>query len=178
MGRPWNCVLRQYLSIMTESRKRRGDFLACLRFLLYGVFIALQNPHTRETLMKSVKNIRREQRMLPPNVFYARTGVLPLGSLCVPLDCNTFDFGVFLELLSRFELETSSLPTDCQPSEYRFPALWRPFCSGKSETLVLSALLSPTTRFLLWVNLWVRRYCTDFLNWTESNKLPILPRKV
>ena len=77
----------------------------------------------------------------------------------------------FVELLPRFELGTSSLPTDCQPSEYRFPVLWGPFCSGKSETAVLSAPLPPPARFLLWVKLWVRRirlreikfalHCTD-----------------
>ena len=72
------------------------------------------------------------------------------------LETSTFQ-GFPLELLSRFELETSSLPTDCQPSEYRFPVLWGPFCSGKSETMVLSAPLSPPARFLLWVNLWVKR---------------------
>ena len=61
-----------------------------------------------------------------------------------------------MELLPRFELGTSSLPTDCQPSEYRFPVLWGPFCSGKSEAMLLSAPLPPPARFLLWVNLWVK----------------------
>ena len=72
-----------------------------------------------------------------------------------------------LELLPRFELGTSSLPTDCLLSMYRFPVLWGPFCSGKPETIVLSAPLSPPRFFLLWVNLWVRRYA--FVYWRKNS---------
>ena len=61
----------------------------------------------------------------------------------------------FVELLSRFELETSSLPTDSKPSEHRFPALWGPFCSKKAETTVLSTPLLPPARFAVWVMVWV-----------------------
>ena len=62
-----------------------------------------------------------------------------------------------MELLGRFELPTSSLPTDFQPSERYFPALLRSVCSGKTKTLMLFAPLSPHTRFLLWVRLWVKQ---------------------
>ena len=60
-----------------------------------------------------------------------------------------------MELLSRFELETSSLPTDSPPSKCLHSALWGHFCSEKAETIVLSAPLLPPARFLLWVKLWV-----------------------
>ena len=59
-------------------------------------------------------------------------------------------------LLSGYEPPSPSLPTDCQPSERRFPVLWGPFCSGKSEAIILSVPLSPPARFLLWVKLWVK----------------------
>jgi len=62
----------------------------------------------------------------------------------------------FVELLPRFELGTSSLPTDCPPSKRLHMALWGRFCSGKSEAMVLSAPLPPPARFLLWVRLWVK----------------------
>ncbi len=66
------------------------------------------------------------------------------------------DFRSFLELLSRFELETSSLPTDTPPSKRLHMALGGHFCSRNAEAIVLSAPLPPPARFLLWVRLWVR----------------------
>ena len=74
---------------------------------------------------------------------------------------------LMLELLSRFELETSSLPTDTPPSKRLHSALWGHFCSGKAEAIVLSAPLPPPARFLLWVRLWVRRYA--FTYWRQNS---------
>jgi len=62
----------------------------------------------------------------------------------------------FVELLPRFELGTSSLPTDSKPSERRFPALWGPFCSGRAWSLTLSRPLIPPARFPMWVTVWVK----------------------
>lgn len=59
------------------------------------------------------------------------------------------------ELMNKFPIETSSLPTDWSPSNRLHMALWGRFCSGKAEAMVLSAPLPPPARFLLWVRLWV-----------------------
>ena len=65
------------------------------------------------------------------------------------------DSRVSLELLGRFELPTSSLPTDCKPGNRWYPAVSGPFCSGKVLLSVLSAPLSPPDSFAVWVRLWV-----------------------
>ena len=61
----------------------------------------------------------------------------------------------FVELLSGFEPETSSLPTDSSPGNHWYPAVSGLFCSGKMKFSVLSAPLSPPATFPVWVRLWV-----------------------
>ena len=68
---------------------------------------------------------------------------------------NHCGYGVFLELLTRFELVTSSLPTDWKPRNRWRSAVSGPFCSGKVMLSVLSAPLSPPASFVVWVRLWV-----------------------
>lgn len=61
----------------------------------------------------------------------------------------------FVELLSGFEPETSSLPTDWKPRNRWRSAVSGPVCSGKVMLSVLSAPLSPPASFVVWVRLWV-----------------------
>ena len=75
-----------------------------------------------------------------------------------------------MELLGRFELPTSSLPTDSQPSECLFPALLGSFCSGKSETLMLSAPLIPSASFAVWVRLWVKHSIRHMPHWIDPSE--------
>ena len=62
----------------------------------------------------------------------------------------------FVELLSGFEPETSSLPTDCKPGNFWYPAVSGSFCSGKIIVSVISAPLTPSAFFAVWVRLWVK----------------------
>ena len=61
-----------------------------------------------------------------------------------------------LELLPRFELGTSSLPTDWKPRECRCSALSGPFCYSGTWSLALSRPLSPPAFFRVWVTVWVK----------------------
>ena len=70
---------------------------------------------------------------------------------------ESMDSSGILELLPRFELGTSSLPTDCQPREYRFPVLLGHFCYGEPWSLALSCPLTPPAFFRVWVTVWVKR---------------------
>lgn len=70
--------------------------------------------------------------------------------------------GFILELLPRFELGTSSLPTDWEPSSPWFSTLSSPFCSKRMRSAALFALLFPSARFPVWVSVWVKHdssYC-------------------
>ncbi len=60
-----------------------------------------------------------------------------------------------MELLGRFELPTSSLPTDWKPGNRWYSAVSGSFCSGKMMFSVLSAPLAPFVSFAVWVRLWV-----------------------
>ena len=62
----------------------------------------------------------------------------------------------FVELLSGFEPETSSLPTDWIPENSWYSAVSEPFCSGKMRFSVLSTPLIPSAPFAVWVRLWVK----------------------
>ena len=61
-----------------------------------------------------------------------------------------------LELLPRFELGTSSLPTDWEDEVFCFPGLLCPFQSGVPSFPALLCPLSPLLRFPVWVTVWVR----------------------
>ena len=58
---------------------------------------------------------------------------LPHRSHCVPMNMNPCGFKVFLELLGRFELPTSSLPTTAEPSSPCCIRLFGGFLSKKDE---------------------------------------------
>ena len=63
---------------------------------------------------------------------------------------------VIVELLGRFELPTSSLPTDWEPFMGCFLALSGPVCSpGPWWAAPLSPLV-PSVPFPVWVKVWVR----------------------
>ena len=64
--------------------------------------------------------------------------------------------GLFVELLPRFELGTSSLPTDWEGEVSSFPDLLYPFWSGVSSFPALLRPLLPSARFPVWVAVWVR----------------------
>ena len=64
--------------------------------------------------------------------------------------------GLFVELLPRFELGTSSLPTDWEDEVFCFPVLLCPFQSGVPSFPALLCPLSPLLRFPVWVTVWVR----------------------
>ena len=68
---------------------------------------------------------------------------------------NHCDYRALLELLGRFELPTSSLPTDCQPRECYCSALSGHFCCRGSWSLTLSCPLTPPAFFRVWVTVWV-----------------------
>jgi len=61
-----------------------------------------------------------------------------------------------MELLPRFELGTSSLPTDWKPRECRCSALSGHFCCGGTWSLALSCPLPPPAFFRVWVTVWVK----------------------
>ena len=61
-----------------------------------------------------------------------------------------------MELLSGFEPETSSLPTDWEDEVFCFPGLLCPFWSGVSSFPALLRPLLPSARFPVWVAVWVR----------------------
>ena len=63
--------------------------------------------------------------------------------------------GFSMELLPRFELGTSSLPTDWEDEVFCFPALLCPFQSGVPSFPALLCPLSPLLRFPVWVTVWV-----------------------
>ena len=62
----------------------------------------------------------------------------------------------YVRLLFRHEPHRSSLPSDWKPQERLRLALSGPFCSRKMMVSVLSAPLSPSATFPVWVRLWVR----------------------
>ena len=64
--------------------------------------------------------------------------------------------GFSMELLPRFELGTSSLPTDWEGEVSSFPDLLYPFWSGVSSFPALLRPLLPSARFPVWVAVWVR----------------------
>ena len=64
--------------------------------------------------------------------------------------------GFSMELLPRFELGTSSLPTDWEDEVCCFPVLLCPFQSGVPSFPALLCPLSPLLRFPVWVTVWVR----------------------
>ena len=64
--------------------------------------------------------------------------------------------GFSMELLPRFELGTSSLPTDWEDEVFYFPGLLCPFWSGVSSFPALLRPLLPSARFPVWVAVWVR----------------------
>ena len=64
-------------------------------------------------------------------------------------------FRGFLELLPRFELGTSSLPTDWEGEVCCFPGLLCPLLSGAPCSPALFRPLVPLVRFAVWVTVWV-----------------------
>ena len=62
----------------------------------------------------------------------------------------------FLELLARFELATSSLPTALEYKERYVPAFSRCFLQGKVPVLIFFATLLSIPIYTSWVKLWVR----------------------
>ena len=105
--------------------------------------------HTTDNGIK----INRDRRINDPTIsvdFYPVPSCYPPGSLCVPVGCNPCGSRDFVELLSRFELETSSLPI--------LPKLFSPIvsCSVLAPGAVVPqrfpalsslALASPVIRF-------------------------------
>lgn len=61
----------------------------------------------------------------------------------------------FVGLLSGFEPETSSLPTDWAGEVFCFPGLSCPFPSNIPYSLTLLSPLFPPARFPVWVTVWV-----------------------
>ena len=79
-----------------------------------------------------------------------------------------------MELLSGFEPETSSLPTDWKPGNCWCSAVSGPFCFGKMMFSVLSAPLVPSAFFAVWVRLWVS---AQFATWrTGLTRLNFMAR--
>lgn len=66
------------------------------------------------------------------------------------------DFRCFLELIARFELATSSLPTDWEDRVCCFQTLLHPLRSGVPSFPDLLCPLSPSARFPVWVSVWVK----------------------
>ena len=64
--------------------------------------------------------------------------------------------GFLLELLPRFELGTSSLPTDWAGEVCCFPGLLCPLLSGSPCSPALFRPLVPLSHFPVWVTVWVR----------------------
>ena len=64
--------------------------------------------------------------------------------------------GCFVELLPRFELGTSSLPTDWEDRVCCFQTLLHPLHSGVPSFPELLCPLSPSARFPVWVSVWVK----------------------
>ena len=64
---------------------------------------------------------------------------------------------VFVELLPRFELGTSSLPTDWEGEISCFRDILCPFPFGGPYSPALLYPLFPPARFPVWVSVWVRR---------------------
>ena len=60
-----------------------------------------------------------------------------------------------MELLSGFEPETSSLPTNWRHSSLWFSTLSGPFCSKRMRSPALLYPLFPPARFPVWVSVWV-----------------------
>ena len=60
---------------------------------------------------------------------------LPHRSHCVPMNMNSCGYRVLLELLGRFELPTSSLPTAVEPSSPCCSRLFGNFLSKKDEVV-------------------------------------------
>ena len=82
---------------------------------------------------------------------------------------ESMDSSGILELLPRFELGTSSLPTDCQPREYRFPVLLGHFCYGEAWSITLFRPLSPSAFFRVWVTVWVKLQTYNSVQYLRSN---------
>ena len=64
--------------------------------------------------------------------------------------------GRFMELLPRFELGASSLPTDWEDRVCCFQTLLHPLHSGVPSFPELLCPLSPSARFPVWVTVWVK----------------------
>ena len=63
---------------------------------------------------------------------------------------------LLVELLPRFELGTSSLPTDWEDRVCCFQTLLHPLRSGVPSFPELLCPLSPSARFPVWVSVWVK----------------------
>ena len=63
---------------------------------------------------------------------------------------------VFVELLPRFELGTSSLPTDWEGEVFCFLCLLCPLLSGTPNSPALFRPLIPPVFFGVWVTVWVK----------------------
>jgi len=74
----------------------------------------------------------------------------------------------FVELLSEFEPETSSLPTDWKDEVFCFPDLLCPLLSGTPCSPALFRPLVPSARFPVWVTVWVSQ--KELLKYSASLK--------
>ena len=77
---------------------------------------------------------------------------------------------VFLELLPRFELGTSSLPTALEDEILWFCAVSGAFCSVKVRIFILFIPSVPPQFFRWWVCVWVRGSVRRFTDWVDPFK--------
>ena len=86
--------------------------------------------------------------------------------------CGVFAVHLFyqhiLELLGRFELQTSSLPNSSDCDFGRFPNLLRPFLSAGPCSPALLFPPLPSAHFPVWVTVWVKKLPPEYDAPTED----------
>ena len=79
---------------------------------------------------------------------------------CIKNRRSKADFASTMELLARFELATSSLPTALEYKNRCIPAFSSCFIQGKVPVLIFFAPQPLTQLFASWVKLWVKQVYT------------------
>ena len=94
-----------------------------------------------------------------------------------PLKTLSFQ-GVSMELLPRFELGTSSLPSDWKLWKRRCLALSGYFCCGGTWSWAISRPLLPPAFFGVWVTVWVKAQIYNSVRYRCFKYSPISPQNV
>ena len=159
--------------LMTVNEKFKSTYANRFKcFLFMGTNKPVKITDAKSGLIRRLIDVSPSGNKLSPKEYKAVTKQIEFELGAIAYHCQE----VYLELLSGFEPETSSLPTDWENEISCVRALLCPFPSGDPCSPSLLSPLFPPARFPVWVSVWVSKVVPLKISTTIS-KVPCFTHK-